>query len=57
MIGINGLRVADASIMPVITNANIQAAVFMIAEKQSDEIKTYWGLGVPAPDKSRFTYP
>ncbi|APW40340.1 hypothetical protein RD110_26655 [Rhodoferax koreense] len=31
--GVQGLRVADASVMPAITRANIQAAVGMIGEK------------------------
>lgn len=37
--GIQSLRVIDASIMPEIVSANIQAAVVMIAEKGSDMIK------------------
>ena len=36
--GIDGLRVADASIMPTAPSANTSAAVFMIAEKASDMI-------------------
>lgn len=36
--GIDGLRVADASIMPNMVSGNIQAAVMMIAEKGSDLI-------------------
>ncbi len=36
--GIAGLRVADASIMPAMVSGNIQAAVFMIAEKAGDLI-------------------
>ncbi|ODM93744.1 Glucose dehydrogenase [FAD, quinone] [Orchesella cincta] len=42
VIGIDGLRVVDASIMPVITNANVQAAIFAIGEKGADEILKEW---------------
>ena len=31
--GVAGLRVVDASVMPVIPNGNTQAATFMIAER------------------------
>jgi choline dehydrogenase len=36
--GVSGLRVVDASIMPEITNGNLNAVVIMMAEKISAQI-------------------
>ncbi|MCJ8142858.1 choline dehydrogenase [Ancylobacter sp. A5.8] len=49
--GVDGLRVADASIMPTLPAANLNAAVLMLAEKASDLI-----LGRRAPEGAAPAY-
>ena len=37
--GVAGLRVADASVMPLVPSSNIQPAVMMVAERAADFIR------------------
>lgn len=41
--GVEGLRVADASVMPSVPSANCHAGILMIAEKGADLIKAEYG--------------
>ncbi|CAG7817280.1 unnamed protein product [Allacma fusca] len=43
VLGLQNIRIADASVMTRITNGNTHAPVVMIAEKASDMIKQDWG--------------
>jgi len=45
--GVKGLRIVDASIMPVIPDNHIQGPVYMIAEKAAMMIKEDHGLRHP----------
>lgn len=40
--GVHGVRVVDASVMPLISNANLQAVVYGIAEHAAELIKATW---------------
>ena len=43
--GLENLRVIDASIMPTMLSANLNAATLMLADKASDLIR-----GLPSPE-------
>ena len=47
VIGLDGLRIADASVMPTLPSGNTQAATLMVAEKVADLIL---GKTPPAPE-------
>lgn len=43
--GVEGLRVADASVMPTVPSGNCHTGVLMIAERAADLIKSKYGIG------------
>ena len=49
VIGVDGLRVADSSIFPRITNGNLNGPSIMVGEKASDHIL---GKGMRAPSNA-----
>jgi choline dehydrogenase len=49
VIGVGGLRVADSSVFPLITNGNINAPSILVGEKAADHV-----LGRPPLAPSNF---
>ncbi|KAF7375514.1 Choline dehydrogenase, mitochondrial [Mycena sanguinolenta] len=42
--GISGLRIADASILPIVPSAHTQVPVYIVGERAADLVKTAYGL-------------
>jgi choline dehydrogenase len=42
--GVQGLRIVDASIMPVVPDQHTQGPVYMVAEKAAALIKAEYGI-------------
>ena len=53
VIGIDGLRVIDASVMPRITGGNTNAPTVMIGEKGVDMILKKYGKGLKSKSASK----
>ncbi|ODM93389.1 Glucose dehydrogenase [FAD, quinone] [Orchesella cincta] len=56
VIGIDRLRIVDASVMPNIVNANTQVAVYAIAERAAQLIIQDWQSGKPSTPTVKSSY-
>jgi hypothetical protein len=57
VMGVNNLRVVDASVQPTIVGAPTQASTIMIAEKASHLILTKWGHDASNYDDQQYGPP
>jgi len=54
VMGVEGLRIADASVMPSMTSGNLNAATIMLAEKIADAVR---GVRLPAQEDATWYVP
>jgi choline dehydrogenase len=54
VIGVEGLRVADSSIFPTVTNGNLNGPSIMTGEKVSDHIL---GRALPRDERTAWVHP
>ena len=54
VLGVDGLRVADSSIFPQITNGNLNAPSIMVGEKAADHIL---GRRLPRDERAPWIHP
>lgn len=45
--GVANLRIVDASVIPMVTNANLNAPVMMLAEKAAEDIINFYRDSTP----------
>lgn len=57
MRGVSNLRVVDASVIPMVTNSNLNAPVIMLAEKAAEDIINFYKAPATTSDNSDETIP